>query len=89
MKNVPKTSALAQLKANYFCWKQFEAECQRRGMITMAFMMATRGQAKEKLEADYTAFQIIEPEAQAWLNYFRQTGTFTQSSDVSHKDENS
>lgn len=89
MKNVPRNSALAKLKANYFCWNQFEAECQKRGVITMAFMMATRGQAAQQLEAGYTAFQIIEPEAQAWLNYFRQTGTFTQSSDTNHSEVDS
>lgn len=74
MKNVPKDSAIFALSKDWRIWNRFEAECRYRGVITLAFMMVSRGQAKDHVVGRYTAFQLLEPEAEAWLKYFRGVG---------------
>jgi hypothetical protein len=78
MKGIPPSSALAQLHSDWRLWKRVEAEFQNRGFWTTAFMLATRGQPNEMVIGRFTAFELIEPEARAWLAYFRGIGAIAK-----------
>jgi len=84
MKTVPEDSAISILWNHFHCWKRFVAECQHRPIINKALVMCANNQARKRAAGRFTAFEILEPEAQAWLSYFKQTGNFTQSSDTNH-----
>lgn len=74
MRKIPEKSAIATLRSNSHCWRQFIAECRRSGVIERALDYCLSGFADRIVAGPFTAFQLLEPEAQAWLGYFRGIG---------------
>lgn len=81
MKGIPETSAIAILKSDYHCWKRFIAECRRSGVIGKSLLLCITDQPMQIVEGRFTAYEILEPEARAWLNYFRQIGAIASAPD--------
>jgi len=78
MKLVKTSDSILQLKKNYFCWWRFWSETRDRGIITEAVDYLCSGLGDKYLTPTLTAFDLAEPEAQAWLAYFRQTGSIAK-----------
>jgi hypothetical protein len=74
MKGIPESSAIAILQAEYHCWRRFTAECRRSGVIEKALLLCLGDQPRAIAAGRFTAFEILEPEAKAWLGYFRRIG---------------
>ena len=83
MKLVKTSDTILQLRKKYYLWKQFIAETRDRGIITAAVDCLISGKGDKLMTYTLTAFDIAEPEAQAWLSYFRQIGAIATSEDFS------
>lgn len=86
------TTAIGLLRRDYHCWRRFVAECRRGGVIEKALLLVLGDQPCQIVVGRLSAFEILEPEAQAWLAYFRGIGAIAtapagEADDVRNKSQ--
>lgn len=73
--NLPEDCAIMILKRHKHCWRSFTRTCRCTNLMGTALIMCVSGRQDEKMpHVRFTAFEILEPEAQAWVNHFRGIG---------------
>lgn len=84
--NVVKTSpTILQLREKDYLWRQFLSETRDRGLITRAVDLLRAGKGDRLVTENLTAYQLAEPEAQAWLSYFRGIGAIAPAGKTSEE----
>lgn len=74
MKFVKRSETIRMLYADFRCWQRFLAATRDRGLITRAVDLLAAGKGDRLVTDTMTAYQLAEPEAEAWLRYFRGIG---------------
>lgn len=74
MKLVKASDSINQLRQKEYLWRQFLSETRDRGLLTRAVDLLRAGKGDRMVTAKFTAFDLAEPEAEAWVRYFRGIG---------------